>query len=38
MPVWHQLSLRMTRKQALIVFGVATVAFTVILELVDPSR
>ena len=28
----------MTRKQALIVFGAATVAFTVILELVDPSR
>lgn len=34
MPVRH----RMTRKQALIVFGVATAAFTVILELVDPSR
>ncbi len=28
----------MTRKQALIVLGAATVAFTVILELVDPSR
>jgi hypothetical protein len=38
MPVPHQQSLRITRKQALIVFGVATIAFTVILELVDPSR
>jgi hypothetical protein len=29
---------RQRRKQALIVFGVATVAFTVILEVIDPSH
>jgi hypothetical protein len=28
----------MNRKQALILLGIATIAFTVILELVDPSR
>ncbi len=28
----------MSRKHALIVLGIATVAFTVILELIDPSH
>lgn len=30
--------MRLSRKQALIVFGAATVAFTLILELIDPSH